>query len=683
MGAAVSVQADGTVSYDPFVSLTLRALPAGSMTTDTFEYTVSDIQGGTATATVSIDFTRPLVIGDSGFTDEATLLTANAAEGVLANDDPSVTAVTAFDAVSALGAAVTVAPDGSYTYDPTVSAQLDALKLDEVVLDTFTYEVDGGAASATVSIFVFGLSDDPDDQNATAADVPLVVDAASGVLSNDPGVNPTVTDSDSLSALGATVTVAADGSYTYDPTQAEAIKALSAGEEEFDRFTYTSTDGTTTTSAVVVIALTGVNDVPVAVDDQAAANTDSVLNGASLLANDIEIDRGETITISNYSATSVEGATVVVHGDGSYTYDPSSSTSIAALTRGQFVEDIFGYEINDGSETAIGLVRIKVTGVQHPVTALPDEYQTSEDDPLMVDAASGLLSNDSDIDVLDTLTVIAFDATSTQGAGVQVFPDGSFAYDPSGSPLLDALKAGESVDDTFTYTVSDGQGSDVTATVTVAVQGVSDGPDDAFIAEPGVDLVVNAPGVLINDGLDAPFIIPGESDTSSRVFGVDVTFNADGSFTYNAAALDPKVLINFVNADGFAFDNFNYYVRSAVDGTSFFVTVQIAIYVEVPPPPPVVTDIGSAFASGGVLNITTMDPGNFSGTIVVRIVAEPNDMFRVLADATVTATGAQFATTAIRVIWASMSWAWISLRSPLPVGMGRMISRCPKLWPHL
>ena len=71
-------------------------------------------------------------------------------------------------------------------------------------------------------------------------------------------------------------------------------------------------------------------------------------------------------------------------------------------------------------------------------------------------ADPGLLANDTDVDANDTLTVVDFDATSAYGAAVTVNPDGSYIYNPTGSAALQSLALGEWVNDTFTYTVSDG-----------------------------------------------------------------------------------------------------------------------------------------------------------------------------------------------------------------------------------
>ena len=48
-------------------------------------------------------------------------------------------------------------------------------------------------------------------------------------------------------------------------------------------------------------------------------------------------------------------------------------------------------------------------------------------------------------------------------------PNGSFAYDPFGK--FDDLLAGQTATDTFSYTLSDGEGGTDTATVTITIYG--------------------------------------------------------------------------------------------------------------------------------------------------------------------------------------------------------------------
>ena len=89
---------------------------------------------------------------------------------------------------------------------------------------------------------------------------------------------------------------------------------------------------------------------------------------------------------------------------------------------------------------------------------------------LVSPAGNNILANDSDANTIATLAITGFDAVSSLGATVVVNPDGTFSYDPSAVPALQALGAGDSLVDSFTYTLSDGTDA-VTGTVTITVFG--------------------------------------------------------------------------------------------------------------------------------------------------------------------------------------------------------------------
>jgi len=123
--------------------------------------------------------------------------------------------------------------------------------------------------------------------------------------------------------------------------------------------------------------------------------------------------------------------------------------------------------------------------VNDPPLAEDDAATTDEDNPVTV-AASGVLSNDSDPDVGDTLTLTAVDTSGTVGTVTAWDADGSFTYDPDGQ--FEYLPTGGLTTDSFTYTVSDGNGGTDTATVTITINGVNDAPtgislDNSSVAE--------------------------------------------------------------------------------------------------------------------------------------------------------------------------------------------------------
>ena len=114
-------------------------------------------------------------------------------------------------------------------------------------------------------------------------------------------------------------------------------------------------------------------------------------------------------------------------------------------------------------------VTVNVTNTNEPPDAVDDDYAAGEDALLSV-PASGVLGNDSDPDG-GTPPVVAFDVASTMGAVVSVNADGSLTYDPRAVAALQALGTGDSVIDTFTYTIEDAGGLGDTATVRVTVNG--------------------------------------------------------------------------------------------------------------------------------------------------------------------------------------------------------------------
>ena len=248
----VVINGDNTVTYTP---------NADFNGADSFTYTVSDGNGGSDTATVSVTVNAvndaPVAAADSGAIGEDTLLNV-AASGVLSNDsDPESDplTVTAFDALSAKGAAVTVNADGSYSYDPTGSATLPALAAGATTTDIFTYTVsdgNGGSDTATVTITVTGVNDAPvavDDAAATAVDTAVII----SVLANDtdPDTGDTLSITGVTQGANGTALDNGDGTVTYTPN-------LSFSGT--DTFTYTADDGQggSDTGTVTVYVDTGI-----------------------------------------------------------------------------------------------------------------------------------------------------------------------------------------------------------------------------------------------------------------------------------------------------------------------------------------------------------------------------------------------------------------------------------------
>lgn len=76
-------------------------------------------------------------------------------------------------------------------------------------------------------------------------------------------------------------------------------------------------------------------------------------------------------TIPSYSATSELGATVVVNSDGSFTYDPATSSTLQNLSSGQSAVDTFYYLITDSVQGyARGTVSVTVSAPDLPALTI-------------------------------------------------------------------------------------------------------------------------------------------------------------------------------------------------------------------------------------------------------------------------------------------------------------------------
>jgi VCBS repeat-containing protein len=196
------------------------------------------------------------------------------------------------------------------------------------------------------------------------------------------------------------------------------------------------------------------NFMPLAEDDAAITDEDNPVTVAApgVLNNDSDLDVGDTLTVTSVDTSGTVGAVTAWNADGSFTYNPNGQFEY--LQAGGSTTDSFTYMVSDGySGNDTATVTVTVNGLNDPPVAVNDSAVTKKDTPVIID----VLSNDSDPDVGDILTVDSV----TQGANGSVSNNGSYAtYTPA---------TGFNGTDSFSYTVSDGNGGTDTATVSVTV----------------------------------------------------------------------------------------------------------------------------------------------------------------------------------------------------------------------
>jgi hypothetical protein len=472
-GTAGTVTNNGTnVTYDP--NGAFEELGVGETAIDTFSYTANDTHGSGDTATVTITVTG--VNDPPAATDDTTSASEDGPAvvvNVLANDtdvESDALVVSAVDNTGTTGSATVTNGGANVTYDP--NGAFEGLAAGETAIDSFGYTVSdghGGTDTATVTVTVTGVNDAPSavDDTATASeDGPGV---GIDVLANDS--DPDASDALTVSAVDTTGTagsVTNNGSdVSYDPNG--AFDSLAFGETAVDSFSYTVSDGHGgTDTATVNVTVTGVNDPPTAVDDDANVGEDGPGVNVDVLANDSDPDASDALTVSAVDTTGTAGS--VTNNGTDVSYDPNGAFD--SLGAGDTAIDTFSYTVNDGhGGTDTATVTVTVTGANDAPSATDDSFTgavgntklavgvTVTGEPV-VNVTGNLLDNDTDPDGGGALTTSL--VSSTAGAAVTVNGDGSFTY---------VSPPGFEGTDTFVYSVSDGGASD-TASVSVGVSDV-------------------------------------------------------------------------------------------------------------------------------------------------------------------------------------------------------------------
>jgi len=451
----LTLNADGSFTYQPDL---------GFIGVDSFTYSISNEQGLTATAQVTLSEsgvnTFPEANDDQYTLDEdssASLL------DVLANDtDADGDTITISNIENTAGEATIVAGKIQFTPPANFSGEI---VLTYTITDGYSTGNEGiNDRTASVTITITPVNDAP---TANADSVTMNEDAPAllvNVLANDSDI-----DGDTLVITAATADIGSasvvDNKIQYTPTANTNGTAI---------INYTINDGNGGTATTnLTIAIIPVNDAPIANADSATIDEDAAPILINVLANDSDVD-GDSLAISAISADI--GSVSVVGNQIQYTP--------AADDNGPATVTYTVSDSNGGASTAT--LTITITPVNDAPIANSDSATIDEDAaPILIN----VLANDSDVDG-DSLTISAASAdigsVSVVGNQIQYTP----AADDNGLA-------------TVTYTVSDSSGGASTATLTITIKPVNDAPianaDTATMDEDAAPLLID---VLIND-LDA------------------------------------------------------------------------------------------------------------------------------------------------------------------------------------
>ena len=387
-----------------------------------------------------------------------------------------------------------------------------------------------------------------DDAASIDEDVGIYSSGSASVLDNDFDW-----EGDSLSVIAGsfngtfgTLTISADGTYSYTPYA--STQSLAQGAVVEDSFSYTVSDGSLTDTGTLTVTIAGVNDAPVAVADSDTTGENAAVT-IDVLANDSDVDDGATLTVTGASVGAGQGSVAVVGNQ--VEFDPGADFDYLAV--GESTDVVIGYTIEDEHGASAGsTVTVTVTGTNDAptidaggtdatgsVTELPNN---DPDENAFTHTDGGTIAFE-DLDLTDTHSA----GFTAQGGGYV----GTFALDPvnqAGDSVgwsfsvedadIDFLEEGETLVQTYTVEIDDGNGGTATQDVTVTITGTADNvPPD------GINWYIDnsAVGGLEDGSIDDPFTSlaafnaaqgtpggPGVGDNVFLLAGTGVYAEADG-----------------------------------------------------------------------------------------------------------------------------------------------------------
>ena len=477
--AVTTDPAHGTLTFHPDGTFTYAPV-ANYNGSDSFTYTVTDANGATSTATVSLTVTP---VNDAPGPNAATITTPEDTPltGTLPTTDVDGDPVTVALTGNPTNGSVLVNPDGTYTYTPVANFNGP---------DAFTVQLSdgrGGLTSMVVTVNVTPVNDAPiavDDHISDNEDTVIHGDVTPGTPGQDSdaeGDPITVVDADGNAANGITPVVApahgkvvlnADGTFDYTPD---------ANYNGTDIFVYRVSDGNGGfAQATVYLTVAPQPDAAVIAGTDTGTVKEDVALTASGTLSIIDPDFGQASFLSQTNIAGAHG-TFSVDGAGSWTYVLNNADpAVQALAEGAYLpSETFTVTSVDGTPHT---VTVAIVGTNDAPVTTVDTAGASKD--AVLPATGNVLTNDTDKDAGTVLHVTQIDGTpvteptvlvGTYGT-LTINPDGSYSYlVNTGNPLVSALAPTQTLTDTFTYTASDGI-AEMPGTLNVTIAGSNTAP---------------------------------------------------------------------------------------------------------------------------------------------------------------------------------------------------------------
>jgi len=431
------------------------------------------------------------------------------------------------------------------------------------------------AVNLTGNVVASGATGDVAD--TTGADTTVTVTKA-GTSSANTAVTSSTTSANGLLVTGSygSLTIGADGSYVYDLDDTNTtVDALATGSSLTETFTYevTDSDGDTST-ATLTITINGVTDgapgITVTDNNGADSGDESVAENATLSGKTFTVTAsagltkitlgGTDVTLAELNAlgttpksiTLTNGSMTLTGYDSTtgavtYSYDPTGTSTdhsggavsesislVVTDNNGATANDTLGILITDTAPSAANDARLVTEGTSAAAAAnltgnvvangaTGDVADTTGADTAITVTQAGTSSANTAV-TASTTSADGLSITGTYGSLV-IGADGSYVYDlDDTNATVDALATGSSLTDTFTYEITDSDGDMSTATLTITINGITDGL-------PGVTVTDNNGADSGDESVEEHATLTGKTFTVSAsagltkitVAGTDVT----------------------------------------------------------------------------------------------------------------------------------------------------------------
>ncbi|QJP08925.1 VCBS domain-containing protein [Pseudomonas multiresinivorans] len=518
------------------------------------------------------------------------------------------------------------------------------------------------------------------------------------------------------------LTLNEDGTYSFIVNSADpAIRALTAGQSLDVIFTYRIHDtGNLTDLAQLVITVTGVNDPPVVnpvtVDAIEAGGLNNNIPGvdpSGSIRSSYSDPDGDTLTITGVISPTGNNGTVgqslagrygslVLDAQGNYRYVVNNANAAvqALRTDADRLTEVFQYSVSDGNgKTVTSTFTVVIHGRNDTPIAVNDTAtaieaggtnNSSGGQNASGNALTGVPGTgagaDTDVDSGDSKTVdgIGFGVLGANGSFIQVSTGtaaaagsyGSLSIDANGNfvyvvnndlAAVQALKAGDTLVETFTYRMHDTAGASSLARITITIQGSYDAPvanDDINYAVANLDgsggrnptgnVITGLTGIFDGIGKDTDVdagdhmrvttiakgpegaqvntvaVVPGSPQTILGAFGT-LVINADGSYQYFVDS--NNATIRALGPLAFAIEEFTYQVT---DDGNLSDQATLVILIRGENDPPITSpDFGTAVEDGGLHN--NVPGSNPSGNVLANdtdpdtITTIPQDVMHVVS----------------------------------------------------